>query len=182
MNKLTTKRKYISEDLPNSKQRRFKEDKETQRKDVGNDWTINSIINLGMPHIGEKIFSSIDTNELVQWMNVSKPWKVLIVNVLLKRWRDSIFYACKNGKTEVVKILLANLKDEKTDWNARDEDGLTAFAWACKNGHKVVVKLLLEKSGSKIFLRITRRKENAYHWACWNGHANIVKIAHATFK
>ena len=158
MNKLTNKRKYLSEGN-NSKKKRSKEDKETQSKDIGNDWTINSIINLGMPHVGEKIFSSIDTNELVQWMKVSKPWKVLIENVLLKRWRDRIFEACKDGKTEIVKILLANLGDKKADWNARDNHGWTAFAWACKNGHEGVVKLLLDKSGSKLFLRITRRKE-----------------------
>ena len=104
MNKLTNKRKNISEDLPNSKQKRFEEDKETESKDIGNYWTINSIINLGVPHVGEKIFSSIETNQLVQWLKVSKRWTVLIENVLLKRWRERIFDACKDGKTEIVKI------------------------------------------------------------------------------
>ena len=182
MNKVSTKRKYITEDFTNSKQKRIKNVEEAEN----NECAINNIINLGIPHIGEKIFSSVDTNELIQWMKVSKPWRVLIENVLKKRWNGKIFEACKDGKTEIVKILLANLKS-KDELNYKGERGWTAFAWACKNGHKDVVKLLLDQPGSK-HLRKNKNEENAYDAAeygqdlspffiaCESGHADVVKL------
>ena len=143
MNIVSLKRKSISEDLTKSKhQKRFENVKEARNKDC----TINNIINLGIPHVGEQIFSSVDTNELIQLIEVSEPWKVIIENVLLRRWNGRIYEACKDGKTEIVKILLANLKGKNPELNAKVAHGLTAFTRACKNGHKDVCQITSRSS------------------------------------
>ena len=54
---------------------------------------MDKIINLGIPHVAENIFESIDTPELVQCALVSETWKVLAENVLIKRWKGKIFEA-----------------------------------------------------------------------------------------
>ena len=105
MNKESKKRKYISEELTNSTKNRAENFKEC---------SITAIINLGIPHVGEQIFSSLDTDELIQFLEVSEPWKILIENVLFKRWKGRILEACTDGKTHVVKILLSNQQWRKT--------------------------------------------------------------------
>ena len=110
-----TKRKHITKHLTKSKKHRSKKFKEVQ-----SDCTILEVINLGIPHVGEQIFSSLDTDELIQCLEVSQPWKALAENVLLKRWKGRIIEACKEGKTVIVKILLANLPGRKTELNTRD--------------------------------------------------------------
>ena len=68
---------------------------------------MEKVINLGIPHIGEKIFENIDTPGLLQCRAVSETWKALADNVLLKRYKSNgkIIEACETGLTEIVKIL-----------------------------------------------------------------------------
>ena len=63
---------------------------------------MDKVINLGIPHISELIFESIDTPGLFQCASVSATWKYLAENVLIKRWKGKMFEACENGKTKVV--------------------------------------------------------------------------------
>ena len=67
---------------------------------------IDKVINLGIPHVGELIFESIDTPGLFQFALVSETWKILAENVLIKRWKGKMLEACKNGETKVVQFLL----------------------------------------------------------------------------
>ena len=48
---------------------------------------MEKVINLGIPHVGEQIFQSIETDELVKYFMVSETWRVLAENVLLNRWK-----------------------------------------------------------------------------------------------
>ena len=64
---------------------------------------METIINLGIPHVGELIFESIDTPGLLECALVSETWKVLAENVLLE--------ASKNGETKIVQLLLDNKSD-----------------------------------------------------------------------
>ena len=116
------------------------------RIDTQNTPSLNEVINLGIPHVGELIFESVDTPELFQCTLVSETWKVLAENVLIKRWKGKMLEACKNGETKVVELLLERCNSEKSGLNTKDENGLTAFIIACANGHKDVVRLLLEYS------------------------------------
>ena len=84
---------------------------------------MEKVINLGIPHVGELIFENIDTDELVECLSVTQTWQILAENVLLKRWRGRTFEACKNGKTEVVEILLKHLENE--EWNTKNQAGRT---------------------------------------------------------
>ena len=43
---------------------------------------MDTIINVGVPHIGEQIFQGIGILELIRYKAVSKTWKVFIENVL----------------------------------------------------------------------------------------------------
>ena len=46
---------------------------------------MDKVINLGIPHVGELIFESIDTPGLINFMEVSQTWRELAENVLVKR-------------------------------------------------------------------------------------------------
>ena len=46
---------------------------------------MDKVINHGMPHIGERIFESIDTPGLIKCLDVSQTWRDLAENVLVKR-------------------------------------------------------------------------------------------------
>ena len=94
MTKVPTKRKNNSEELlTNCKKKRITEN---DREGTIQCNPLNEVINLEIPHVGEKIFSNLDTYELVPWLAVSEPWKVLIENVLTKRWQGKIREAYKD--------------------------------------------------------------------------------------
>ena len=57
---------------------------------------MDKIINLGIPHVAEQIFESIETQELIECLKVSETWKVLAENVFINRWKGKMFEACKN--------------------------------------------------------------------------------------
>ena len=135
---------------------------------------MDKIINLGIPHVAELVFESIDTPGLFQCALVSETWKVLAENVLLKRWKGRFFEACKNGETKVVKLLLEN---KNVDFHTETIARWSEFMWACHNGHTDVVKLLLEHSNGHIKLNA----KNGHGWtpfnrACQNGHTDVVKF------
>ena len=190
------------------------------------DVNVANVINLGIPHVGEQIFDSININDLVKCLSVSMTWKILTENVLLKRCKVNILEACVAGETEIVKLLLNDqrgltiingLKDKdkfgqtafllacrnghidivkqllelpkkvgikmramrystEEGFNARSSDGLTAFMWACRNGHINVVNLLLVEYPNWIILNAKDKSlQTAFMWACRNGHRDIVK-------
>ena len=70
--KLRSKRKSSFEDFSKTKKIRLSKRKETINLD--------NVINLGMPHIGEQIFESLNTYNLIRFMNVSETWKILAEN------------------------------------------------------------------------------------------------------
>ena len=76
---------------------------------------MEKIINLDIPHVGEHIFASINTPDLVKFLEVSETWKALAENVLLKRWKGKMFEACEKGETKVVQLLLENLTSEENE-------------------------------------------------------------------
>ena len=145
---------------------------------------MEKVINLGIPHVGEHIFENIDTDELLQYLSVSQTWKILAKRVLLKRWKNRMFEACKSGKAKIVQLLLEhsattelNTRDLLIELNATDQYGGTAFMWACLNGHKDVVQLLLNHPDKTIDLNA--RYDNgmtAFMLACNNGHKDVVKL------
>ena len=53
---------------------------------------MDKVINLGIPHIGELIFESIDTPGLIEYLEVSETWKVLAENVLIKKGGDVVLF------------------------------------------------------------------------------------------
>ena len=136
---------------------------------------MEKVINLAIPHVGEQIFESIETDDLTQLLEVSHAWKVLALNILLKRW--SMLEACKTGKTKDVELLLKHFNCEENGLNIKDEYGWTPFMWACLRGHKDVVKLLLDFAGENIDLNASSRfGYNALLFACDKGHKEIVQM------
>merc|ERR1712062_356759 len=88
---------------------------------------MDKVINLGMPHVGENIFESIDTPGLIKCLEVSETWKELAENVLVKRWKGKMLEACKNGETKVVQLLLERCNSEESGLNIKDKFGMTPF-------------------------------------------------------
>ena len=113
---------------------------------------MDKIINLGIPHVAELVFESIDTPGLIKCLEVSETWKILAENVLIKRWKGKMFEACKNGETKVVQLLLEHCNVEENGLNIKNNNGVTSLMVACENGHKDVVQLLLENSERNIDL------------------------------
>ena len=70
---------------------------------------MDKVINIGIPHVGELIFESFDTPELINCMEVSETWRELAGNVLIKRRNGKIymqiFEAFKKGKTKSAYML-----------------------------------------------------------------------------
>ena len=104
---------------------------------------MDKVINLGIPHVGELIFESMDTAALLKCVLVSETWKVLAENVLIKRWKGRMYEARISGETKVVQLLLEHCSSEKCRINTKYEKGITELMLACKNGKQDVVKLLL---------------------------------------
>ena len=138
---------------------------------------MEKVINLGIPHVAELIFESIDTPELIKCLEVSETWNILAENVLFKRWKGKMSEACKSGKTEIVRILLERSENINIELNARDEDGSTAFILACEYGRKDVVQLLLDNSN---VITINDNEDSTSKLVCNNGQkiAVYMLIAH----
>ena len=137
---------------------------------------MDKVINLGIPHVGELIFESINTPELLQCTLVSETWKVLAENVLIKRWKGKMFEACKNGETKVVQLLLERCSSEESGLNIKDQRGQTPLMAACFFGHKDVVKLLLDHSKRIELNSKNKFGKTAFTLACKNGHKSVVKL------
>ena len=90
------------------------------RNDAQNVTSLDKVINLGIPHVGELIFESMDTAELLKCILVSETWKVLAENVLIKRWKGKMYEACQNGETKVVQLLLERCNSEESGLNIKD--------------------------------------------------------------
>ena len=72
----------------------------------------------------KSIFETIETVDLLQLRLVSSTWKELIDNVLVKRFKEIVFVACENDKTDFVKLILNHPRSSKLDfifsiWNSR---------------------------------------------------------------
>ena len=138
---------------------------------------MEKVINLGIPHIGEQIFESISTDELIKYSMVSETWRVLAEHVLLKRWNGRFFEACQVGKIEIMKLLLERI--ENIDLNTRDVTGRTALMAACIHGHNDVVQLLLNHSGPEGNIELNAKDDDtktAFMYACIKGHTDVVQL------
>ena len=143
---------------------------------------MDKVINLGIPHAGELVFGSIDTPELIKFLEVSQTWRELAGNVLIKRWkgkiRSEMFEACKTGETKIVQLILERCESEEIGLNIQDEHGGTPLMWACHYGHKDVVKLLLDYSEHHSIDFNVKEKmgKTAFLLACISGHKVVVQL------
>ena len=166
---LRSKRKYSFEDFSEKKKIRLSK----RRNTTG----LEHVINLGIPHVGEQIFESLNTDDLLQCTRVSKTWKFLAENVLLQRWKGKMFEACETGKTEIVKLLLKHFNSEESGLNVKDDRERTSFIIACQNGHKDVVEMLLNHSKGNIDFNAGEEDGwTSFMWACSEGHRDVVKL------
>ena len=136
---------------------------------------IDTIINLGIPHVGENIFKSLETKDLIECLKVSETWKILAGNILLPRWKGKLLEACQEGQTEIVELLLDNLEDAD-EVTALDGRGKTALILACEHGHRDLVKLLLDHPRIDINARNISDGETALICACRKGDRELVKL------
>ena len=86
-------------------------------------------------------------------------------------------YACKEGHTDVVKLLLEDVK-EKINFNAKCLNLETAFFKACHNGHTDIVQMLLDHPDVNIDFnaKYDDFRMTALMWACRRGHKDVVKL------
>ena len=109
------------------------------RNDTVNTISLNEVINLRFPHIGEQIFETFDTAELTKCLKVSRTWFVLAGNVLIKRQEGEF---CK-------KLLEVWKRDKYGNAIQRfiqnyPHGGLRLFRWFEANKQKLRKEKLLE--------------------------------------
>ncbi|XP_019857054.1 PREDICTED: ankyrin repeat family A protein 2-like [Amphimedon queenslandica] len=79
-------------------------------------------------------------------------------------------FACKNGHTQIVELMLKN----QIDPNVQKNNGWNALMSACKNGHTQIVELLLKE---QIDPNIQKNDGwNALMLASAKGHYEVVKL------
>ena len=66
---------------------------------------MDKVVNLGIPHVGEQIFATLQTDDLLQCLKVSQTWKALVGPIL----------ACKHGHKDVVKLILRHSSHKNID-------------------------------------------------------------------
>ena len=97
---------------------------------------MDTIINFGIPHVGEQIFGSLGEDDLILSRKVSQTWRVLSEKAwLIKTWKGKMFEACRTGESRIVKLLLENYNCEESGLNVNGEGSITPFMIACQNGH-----------------------------------------------
>ena len=142
---------------------------------------MDKIINVGIPHVGERIFETVDTPGLIHCQLVSRTWKAFAEKILFKRFRRNVcdvFEFEERIQTEVFKILLDWSTRNKIDFNMKNENGRTAFIWACSCGYTNVVQLFLDYFDSKHIDLNTRDNlgETGFYVACSKGHIEVIKL------
>ncbi|CAC5423322.1 unnamed protein product [Mytilus coruscus] len=81
--------------------------------------------------------------------------------------RSSLFLACKEGHTNIVKLLL----DRNADPIKSNDRGQSPLMSACKKGHQNIVELLLKKNANRGWAG-----QSPLYEACEGGHIEVVKI------
>ena len=149
---------------------------------------MDSIINLGIPHIGELIFENVNTPTLIKCLLVSETWKILARKVFIKRIKrlnrktfEALFWqARKNGRKYVIQLLI----ETHPNIHPRDANGLTAFMHLCVEGKKEIVQLLFGHLDPNIDLNAKHNGRTAFMIACCNGNKYVVQLLldHSTPK
>mgnify|MGYP001443371261 CR=1 FL=1 len=98
-----------------------------------------------------------------------------------KNMKNKSFHlACKNGRTNIVQLLLkyTELEVDWIDLNAKTKNGYTAFHWACIRGHLNIIGFLMENAAAlDINLNATTKSgKTAFHLACKRSTSDVVKI------
>ena len=150
---------------------------------------MDKVINLGIPHVGELIFESINTLTLIKFLLVSETWRILAENVLIKRikkfkqrtFEALLWRACDTWRKDVVQLLI----DNYPNLNARDDEGRTPFMIACNTGRKDVVQSIIDHSGQNIFAGFAKESLrllgtlslNVHVHASFNIHEKIFQVS-----
>ena len=141
---------------------------------------MDKVINLWIPHVGEQIFSNIDTLQAVQFLQVSKAWRVIaekVLNTKDRHGRNAFYLACKNGNDHHVRLMLEN--SDNIDVDARRNSGWTPFFRACRYGQTSIVSMLLDHADTKrIDLNVSKNSWfiTPFAVACYFGHKDVAKL------
>ena len=86
-------------------------------------------------------------------------------------------FACKDGRSEIVEMILQRSTDLKIDLNAKDLDDYTAFHRACQKGKIKVVEIMIEYlESTDLDLNAQGGNGTGFHLACLGGYSNIVEL------
>ena len=165
---------------------------------------MDTIINLGVPHIAEAIFKKTDIPTLIHCLYVSKTWRQLANGIFWHRCaftsnksganlytesdengRTPLLWASVLGYTELEIELLKRYKDLLSKLvsklNVTCEQGKTTLMYNCQRGNETVVKLLMECNANYFikFVDIDMKSscgKTALMYAWEGGHFNLVKM------
>ena len=103
-------------------------------------------------------------------------WETKDKNIKNECNETSFHLACKNGRTDVVKIFFENAAKFGIDLNITAKLGWTAFHDACNKGHSDVVKIFME-SAAALSIDLNKGSNKgwtAFHIACNGCHSDVV--------
>ena len=96
------------------------------------------------------------------------------VNSCDEEKKTPLSWACFNGKTEIVKLLLPRCSDKTINLpNYCDE---TPLWWACFKDNTEIVRLLLPRCSDETVNLPNNDNETPLSWACYKGNIEIVKL------
>ena len=92
--------------------------------------------------------------------------------------RTAFHFACVNGKSWLVEMILQKSDMILIDLNAKDRFGKTAFHLACSNDNSNIAEMIITESGHlNIELNAKDRFDRtAFHLACSNENSNIAEM------
>ena len=134
---------------------------------------MEKVINLSLPHVSEQIFEECETEDLIQFLEVSETWKILAENVLLRRYSGKMLEAVLTRSTKLVQLLL-----DQSNCDERTHHFKDAYLWACKNEvGQDIAQLLIDHTENKIDLKA--KDENGwtrFMKACGRGEKHVVQL------
>ena len=96
------------------------------------------------------------------------------VNFQDENGRTALFYACANGHTDAVEVLVNEFNANIMKTTNTDES--TCLHWACLNGHQEVVKFLLQKGGKTLAFKVNKNGRTPMDEAMHNDRQECVKV------
>ena len=111
---------------------------------------------------GRTVLMKLCEDGFLDYVEKILPLKGLKINVQDNAKKTALMFACINNQLQIVSAFLKSRDSLSLDFNAKDEDGLSAFSHAVNNHHHEIAFLLLDQKDIDIS---SSDKSQIFLWA-----------------